>query len=131
MKNYSVKIFLMVVLGLAIISCRVAPVYNVEDAAIVSTSGNDLTMDQVKTAIMQAGTALGWTMKPVSDGHIVGTLFVRRHMAKVDINYSTKSYSISYKDSQELQYDGNQIHSNYNGWVQNLQRNIDGRLTAM
>ena len=133
MRNYSVKIFLMIIAGLVIIGCRASPVYNVEDASIVSAAGKEFTEEQVRTAIMQAGSTLGWTMKPVSDGHLVGTLFLRKHMAQVDIKYTTNSYSITYKDSQELSFDeeAGTIHSNYNGWIQNLQKNIDSRLTMM
>jgi hypothetical protein len=44
----------------------------------------------------------------------------------MEIKYDTKQYSIAYKDSQGLQYDGAQIHKTYNGWVQRL----DGRIKA-
>ena len=37
-------------------------------------------------------------------GYIVGTLHLREHEAVVDILYDTKSYSILYKSSQNLQY---------------------------
>jgi hypothetical protein len=52
-------------------------------------------------------------------------------LAVVDVNYSTRSYSITYKDSTELQYDGKSIHQNYNGWVQNLDKGIRAQLSAL
>lgn len=119
----------MVVLTMALIGCRTAPVYNVTDTA-VNVSGK-ATADDVKQAIMSAGAGLGWQMKEVKPGHIVGSLFIRKHSAVVDIPYSTKSYSITYKDSTELKYDGTNIHNNYNGWVQNLDRAIQARLSAL
>ena len=52
-------------------------------------------------------------------------------MAKVDINYNTKTYSITYKDSSDLDYDGTKIHKNYNGWIQNLDNAIKVQLSAI
>jgi hypothetical protein len=127
------KILAVVFVSLiAIVGCRaVAPVYNVEKAPVVSDAGTNVGADQVKKAIIRGGAGLGWMMKPVAAGHIVGTLNLRKHMAKVDIHYDAKSYSIKYKDSVELKYDGTNIHPNYNGWVQNLQRNIDIQLNML
>ncbi len=119
----------MIVLTMALIGCRTAPVYNVTEAPI-NTSEKATAVD-VKKAILSAGASLGWQMKEVEPGHIVGSLFLRRHSAVVDIPYTTESYSITYKDSTELNYDGSNIHSNYNGWVQNLDRAIQARLSAI
>ncbi|HEX9685237.1 MAG TPA: hypothetical protein VGA25_05235 [Burkholderiales bacterium] len=111
--------------------CRTAtPVYNVMDAPIVATKSNP-SLDEVGNAIQRAGVALGWQMKQTKPGHIAGTLILRKHVAVVDVNYSAKSYSINYKDSTELNYDGSNIHPNYNGWVQNLDKGIRAQLSAL
>ena len=81
-------------------------------------------MDDMQKAIVRAGAGLGWQMKVAEPGLIVGTLRLRSHMAVVDIKYDTKAYSITYKDSSNLDYDGANIHKNYNGWVQNLDNAI-------
>jgi hypothetical protein len=52
-------------------------------------------------------------------------------VAVVDINYTVKSYNISYKDSTELNYDGTNIHKNYNGWIQNLDKGIRAQLSNL
>lgn len=119
----------MIVLTMALIGCRTSPVLNVTDAPVNATG--QVSNSDVKKAIISAGAGLGWQMKEVKPGHIVGTLFLRKHMASVDIPYSSSSYSINYKDSSELNYDNGNIHSNYNGWVQNLDRAIQARLVAM
>ena len=49
---------------------------------------------------------------------------VRQHFASVDIHYDSNSYSIRYKDSKVLMYDGTNIHRNYNKWVQLLDQQI-------
>lgn len=90
----------------------------------------NLSMDNVTKAIIRAGASLGWQMKKVKDGEIIGTLYLRDHMAQVKIPYNTKDYSILYQNSSNLKYDAeaNTIHSNYNGWVQNLDRAIQTQL---
>jgi len=109
--------------GLA--GCRTAPVMDVVDAPVIEPAGGPkLTADQVKLAIQRAGATLGWQIKEVQPFLLEGTLHLRTHMAKVNIPYSAERYSIVYKDSQNLQYDGTNIHSNYNGWVQNLDKAI-------
>lgn len=117
-------------LALLIVGCRSAPVYNVSEQS-VATSKSNVTLDDVSAAIVRAGSALGWQMKVTKPGHILGTLHLRTHVAIVDVNYSTASYSITYKDSTNLDYDGTNIHSNYNGWVQNLQKGIQTQLNLL
>jgi hypothetical protein len=49
-------------------------------------------------------------------------------MAMVNVKYDTKTYSITYKDSSNLDYTGDSIHKNYNGWVTNLDHGIQSQL---
>jgi len=70
-------------------------------------------------------------MKAKTAGHIVASLYLREHVAIVDITYTKKAYNIKYKNSQNLSYDGTNIHSNYNGWVQNLSRQIQAQLSGI
>ena len=109
--------------------CRANPVMNIKDAPI-QISGKH-SMNEIKKSIIRAGAGLGWNMKPKKSGHILGTLFLRKHVAIIDIRYTKKAYSITYKDSQNLDYDGTNIHKNYNGWIQNLNRQIQAQLSAI
>jgi len=52
-------------------------------------------------------------------------------MARVAIAYSTRSYSITYKDSHTMNYDGATIHRNYNKWVRNLEILINRQLSSL
>jgi hypothetical protein len=114
-------------MGLA--GCRTAAVYDVVDAPVVGPAGGQKsTSAQVRNAIMRAGSGLGWEIKEVQPFLLEGTLHLRTHMARVSIPYSAERYSIVYKDSENLQYDGKMIHSNYNGWVQNLDKAIKSQL---
>ncbi len=116
--------------ALVMVGCKSNPVYNVTDAP-VTTSSNRYASQDVRSAILQAGASLGWQMKEVRAGLIAGTLNVRDHMARIDIEYNRKSYSIQYRDSQNLNYDGTSIHSNYNGWIQRLQGAINARISQI
>ena len=107
---------------------RCGPIQNVTDAPVSSASGKPLSSDDVRKAIMRAGTTLGWQMNANAPGKITGTLNVRKHTAVVEIPYSPRSYSINYRSSVNLNEEEGQIHNNYNGWVKNLAKAIDANL---
>jgi len=116
-------------IALLVVGCRAStPVYDVQSAPIVASRA--LSLADVERSIRVAGAGLGWQMVPRGAGSIEATLLLRDHRAVVDIKYDAKSYSIKYKDSSNLQYDGSTIHPNYNGWVQNLDKAIRASLTA-
>ena len=126
----TILIFLAFVIVLGI-GCRSSLVHNVENTAVSVNKAQNISMEEIGKAITAAGAGLGWRMKPQGPGHMVGTLTVRTHIAVVDIKYNTENYSITYKDSTNLKYDGENIHSNYNGWVQNLEKAINGQLAIL
>jgi hypothetical protein len=107
---------------------RCGPIQNVTDVPVPSASGKALSSDEVRKAIVRAGTTLGWQMNAGAPGKVAGTLNVRKHTAVVEIPYSSRSYSINYKSSVNLNEEEGQIHNNYNGWVKNLAKGIDANL---
>lgn len=123
-------ILLVALFAMTMVGCRTAPIKNVSKMPI---SAHGASMEDIGKAIKAAGTGLGWLMKERSPGLITGTLSVRSHMAKVEIPYSRTSYSIRYKDSSNLKYSAQNktIHSNYNGWIQNLDNAIRAQLTML
>lgn len=126
------RTFLMVVVLAILAGCATSePIYNIENAAIVTGSGTPLTRNKVRRAIVTAVTSKGWVVKDEDAGHMLATLNVRKHMAQVEITYNTRSYSIKYKDSQTLDYDGTKIHRNYNRWIHYMQKNINRQLSAL
>ncbi|MDP1947882.1 MAG: hypothetical protein Q8L77_10325 [Nitrospirota bacterium] len=113
--------------------CRGAgQIYNVKEAPIATSAGKELTLDQVGKAIMDAGIGLKWIMVVTKPGQIVATQNARSHTAIVDIAYDTKTYSMTYKDSVNLNYNAEKqtIHEAYSGWIRNLDNAIKGRLAA-
>jgi hypothetical protein len=112
-----------------LVGCTTQPVYDVNQAPIATA--RQPSMADVEQAIRLAGASLGWQMVPKGPGQMEGTLNLRTHRAVVDVRYDTKNYSIKYKDSSNLNYDGSNIHKNYNGWIQNLDKAIRSGLSAL
>src|SRR5687767_10628812 len=107
------------------------PIYNVEKAPIILPPGKSANMTQVSTAIMRAGSRLGWVMNPEGPGRITGRINVKNILAVIDVEHDTKSYSIKYRDSSGLNAESGTIHQRYNGWIQNLDKNIRAELTGL
>ena len=112
----------MLLLVVLLAGCRTAPIYNVESSPVPASA--NLTRKQVGNVIEREATVLGWHVERQAPGRMVATLELRRHVAVVDILYDDKQFSIHYKDSKVLNYDGKKIHRNYNNWIHNLQRRI-------
>ncbi len=126
------KVIIPGALALLLVACTGQPIRNVENAPInVSSPNYDLS--DVTKGIQRAGAGLGWQMKEATPGHIVGTLYLRTHVAVVDIVYTLDEYSVNYKNSTNLNYDpgNNTIHKNYNGWIQNLTNAINAQLVGL
>jgi hypothetical protein len=122
-RNFT-RIFLVFAFVGTLAACRTAPVYNVENDSFTTAAPS---LDAAAKVIKGAGASLGWQMADQGPGHIVGRLPIRSHLAVIDINFDVEHYSIHYKDSTNLKYDGSTIHSNYNGWIENLQNAITAR----
>ena len=131
MSTSVIRVIAAVLALLAVASCRSATVYNAENVPLNTTKPTSAA--QVEGAIKRAGAQLGWQMRQVSPGHIEARLPVRAHVAVADIYYTGKDFSIKYKDSTNLNYDAkdNTIHSNYNGWVQNLEKSIVAQTSTL
>lgn len=92
---------------------------------------NQITLDQVETAIKRALEYKRWTVKEQLDNKIIAEIYVRTHYAKVEISYDTESYSIKYLDSSNLKRNEthNKIHRNYNKWIKLLEQEIQGYIS--
>jgi hypothetical protein len=107
------------------------PIVNIQSAAIPPNPA--ATMENIGKAVIRAGQTLGWQITPMGPGKAEGVLVLRRHRAVVDITYDTGSFSIHYKDSVNLDYDAQEktIHSNYNGWIRNLEKAIRAQVSVL
>ena len=123
------KVLIPGALVFVLIACAPTPIRNVENAPVVSSNSN-YDLFEVTKAIQRAGISLNWQMKEETPGHVVGTLYIRSHMAKVDVIYTLDEYSIIYRNSSNLKHDPvkNTIHRNYNRWIQDLANAINTQL---
>ena len=105
------------------LGCRsLVPIAEVHDAPLLTIP--DATIDDAAYAVAIAARSLGWVTDPVSPGVMTATLHLRTHTAVVRIEFDTAKYSIVPVETQNIKREGDLIHPNYNGWMQNLQRRI-------
>jgi len=111
-------------------ACGTVPIYAVYNAQYVSVNGN-VTLEQAKNAIVNAGASSRWLVEEIKPGYLIAKRFNGSQNVEVDIKYTTKVFSISYKDSHGLDYDGLTIDVNYNRWVQNLHHSINKEFDSL
>lgn len=112
--------------------CGGAKVQNIDNSGYIS--GSKVTTSKVERAIKKGAARKGWMTKRVKTGLLEARNNVRgRHLVVVNINYNTKGYKITYKDSQNMKYnpETQTIHGNYNKWVASLERNINYELSQI
>jgi len=127
------KLLMFMIAAIATVSflgCGTPPVYNVSGMSIALGGDKKASLEDVEKAILRAGGGLGWIIKKEKPGVLKGTLILRTHTAIVSIKHTTEEYSITYESSVNLNYnaESNTIHSNYNGWIQNLNKAIQVQL---
>ena len=103
------------------------------DLPVSGNTGKSLSAAQVKKGIIEGAAKRDWATRELSPGVITATLTVRAHVATVEIPYSGSSFSIVYKDSENLDYDAKDgtIHNQYNNWVNYLKHDINSALSKM
>lgn len=106
-------------------ACKTAPVHDVNRSDVPP----GLSIDEVGDVIERAARQRGWSVVRQAPAHIVASIVVRgRHRASVDITFDQKAFSIRHRDSENLRYDGERIHRNYNSWILRLERTIRDEL---
>ena len=94
-----------------------------------------LKVEQISKAIRAALAGRAWAVTSEEPGHIVSTLNVREHMAKIDIVYDLQTIKIKYLESGELMYAEKKgqrmIHRNYLNWILNLVNDMNRNLVLV
>ena len=101
-------------------------IQNIDSSPI--SSSRFLSIEEVERAIIEGCRVRGWQPSVIAPGQIEAVLYIRSHVARVDIPFTTESYSIFYKDSINLDYKNGKIHRNYNKWVLNLNKDIQSKI---
>ncbi len=108
-----------------------APLFEIRDNPIEAGTDGPVTMEQVGEAIMEGGKGLGWKMTSTKKGEIAGTYSTPKQSATVAIPYTTKTYSILYKNSSNFKYNGTKIHKRYNELISGLDTAIRRELSRV
>ena len=117
-KNRNSKKIFIVLLIFGLNACRTAPIYNARHIPI--SPRPSATEEEIEKTIWYAGRRLNWHINKVRPGEMQGVFRKRDHTATVAIPYNKTQFSILYLDSENLDYDGNEIHVNYNIWIKRL-----------
>ncbi|MDB1123267.1 hypothetical protein [Vibrio algarum] len=123
------KIFVSLIFVLVLAGCgRVQPIMDVENTPVAY----DLQKKQVKMAIIDSAVSRGWVVKKAESNEVELEFMARTHKATIRVPYSEKFFSILYVSSENLKADakGN-IHRNYNRWVNNLNVDIQKKISVI
>ena len=127
MKYISVLIIFISMIFSALVSASV-PIQNIIDFPVpINLDGSSPNIEQVQMAIISGCKKRGWTPVFMEGNRIKASILVRAtHYVEVEIPFSSKSYSIIYVSSRELDYNEkkNKIHKSYNKWVSMLSNSI-------
>ncbi len=102
---------------------------NITDTPIQSYQGTSLSLPEIRQAIIKAGLKKKWVMEETKPGEITGRLNPGRYSVEVAIPYSTKNYSILYRNSTGLKANGQKIHRKYKRIINELQNAIRTGIT--
>ncbi len=92
----------------------------------------ELSLEEVKQGMVEGGLKRNWIIEEQSENLMKADIHVRSHYVAVNIKLHDGKYDILYLDSDNMKYkpDGT-IHRKYNGWVANLNGDIQNALRRM
>lgn len=99
---------------------------NYDNVQLVSASGKALSVEETKAILLKVTGRLRWDVRDMGNNQLAASqaLVNGKHMMIVMIGYGANTYSVTYRDSYELNYanEGGQayIHPAYNKAVRLL-----------
>lgn len=106
-----------------------APVLNVSHVPVAGVPAGVDPTAYVHDAILRAVRSRGWTVAGEAPGVVTATVAKEGISATVDIPFTATDFSIVYRDSTGLKYDGTTVHKRYNHWVDRLRASIAAELS--
>jgi hypothetical protein len=114
------NVFGLGVVGAAIAACRTVPMQQEVVGEFTGRASSATRGDQIR----RAAAKQGWLVESRGSNLMRATMNHRTQQAVVDIPYDTERFRLRYVSSSNLNYDGTNIDSNYNTFVQRLHRAI-------
>lgn len=132
MKNLKRNCLLMLlIIGLFTACGRINTVQTFDNSNFFSVNK---AKAKIERAIKNGAANKGWQTRKIRNGLIQANILVRsKYFVSVNIDYTSKGYTISYNKSRNLKYNPqtNEIHGSYNKWVKILQDNINFQLESL
>lgn len=109
------------------------PMHTVEASKYGWGPQKGVTLAQMQGAIETTARDLGWQLSDVKSGSFTGerNWDANKHKIAVGVIYDEKSFSIRYKDSKNMSFNGSSIHHTYNDMVSALQDNIKTNVSKL
>jgi len=106
---------------------RPIPMQEIIDTPVPWPGGTEGTLAQVQKAVFAGLAAKGWTASLAAPGKAHAYIQKSDWRCEIDVTFNTTTYSITYSNSEHLDYDPKKkvIHRNFNRWLQLLQQQIN------
>lgn len=112
--------------GDAMECARNAPIVNVVDRPYANPHNRDPA-----EVIQNALDRRRYRVTARNPGSIEAFYAARNVRADLTVTYTATTYSITYRDSQNMNYENGRIHPNYNRWVNNLDHDLQADFSAL
>ena len=121
---------------LIVVAACTLPIRKVDSHDYGEGPSTGASMDQIKTTVESVATIRGWKLSNVQAGQFTGTRAwggadSNKHNIVVDVVYNADTFSILYKDSKAMTYNGSSIHHTYNDMVLELQEGIQEAVSGL
>lgn len=128
MKRFTSLLVLLFGLGMSTLAFAAKELMDPPPVGIPAGISEKELVKQIKKAFV----GRNWTVEKVEDGSIIGTLYIRAHVARVSANYDKEKVTFTYIASENLDYKEKKgkrlIHKNYNSWVANVRNDLHKNL---
>lgn len=122
----------IVIVGILLAGCirPLVPITNIENESLLLKS--KFSLQKIGTEIKAAAVVRRWKIVDLAPDKFRATLNSRnKFILVVEISYTTTAISIRYKDSENLEFDGTDIHWKANKWIRDLQKQIIRRTAKL
>ncbi len=114
-------------LGILLLSAACTkPLAKVEGSSYGWGPQKGVTLAQMQSTIEKTAQDLGWELSDAQPGSFTGTRAwgAGKHNIVIGVAYNEKTFSIRYKDSRNMSFNGSSIHHTYNDMVDTLKDHI-------
>jgi hypothetical protein len=122
------SVFLLIPLLTLLMAARQVPLIDPQPIEVPA----GMSDAQIKKSIRAALLGRGWMLNEENPGKVVSTLNLRKHTAKIEVDYDTKQVRIKHLESINLLEEDKKgqrvIHRTYVTWINNVVLDITRNL---